>query len=570
MTDSPAKAPASTSRAEFQLKWEHPDDQKLFWTQDPMHFPDALSPLTATFEPPSFDKGAWKAFEELSMPVRMRARAFDGYLYNAAQPASSDPAELERLGRLSQEHARAAVMSIEHDWNDRYLPELKSDVAAFRAFDYANATKSALADHIDWVVARRIRHWYLHFLIVFPGFVSVNAFTDVYKQIFNTTDEFEPHVLLQGLPNRTVEGGHALWRLSRLAAKSPAVREALTRTEPDDVFGRLQNTPEGREFAAAFRAYLDEFGWRGDSWNMDDRTWVEYPKRPLATLRGYLLQPDDASPELMHATLVTKREAAIAEARVKLAGTSAEQRGQFEGMLRAAQLGNVLHEDHNYYIDQMLQHLSRRAFMEVGRRLVAQGRITTEEDVLYLTVPELQGAIHSSDTGDLRGLIDARRQDHERQRSIVPPRTLGTPPPADAGPNALEAGLVKFFGGRVEQSTEPTQIRGNAGSRGKISGTARVAMTLEQAADLQPGEILVCPTTAPSWTPLFATAAAVVTDTGGILSHCAVVAREFGIPAVVGTHAATSRIKTGQHITVDGSRGIVTIESASPSASPLR
>ena len=96
---------------------------------------------------------------------------------------------------------------------------------------------------------------------------------------------------------------------------------------------------------------------------------------------------------------------------------------------------------------------------------------------------------------------------------------------------------------------------------GKVTGLARVALTLEAAGALQPGEILVCPTTAPAWTPLFATAAAVVTDTGGILNHCAVVAREFGIPAVVGTQVGTATIRTGQRITVDGSTGTVTLES---------
>jgi phosphoenolpyruvate synthase/pyruvate phosphate dikinase len=103
-------------------------------------------------------------------------------------------------------------------------------------------------------------------------------------------------------------------------------------------------------------------------------------------------------------------------------------------------------------------------------------------------------------------------------------------------------------------------IKGNAGSRGIVTGLARVALTLTEAAALQPGEILVCPTTAPPWTPMFATAAAIVTDTGGILSHCAVVAREYGIPAVVGTGVATSRIRTGQRITVDGAAGTVVLE----------
>jgi rifampicin phosphotransferase len=564
MPDSQTPASTQTQRVGPQIEWELPEDARLFWTIDKMHFGDALSPLTGTFEIPAFDVGVGKAFEQLGMPVRMRAKVFNDYQYNAMQPVSFDPAEMERLGHLSEERVRSAMMGLERDWNERYLPELKSDVAVFRAFDYAGATNGSLADHVDWVVARRIRHWHLHFLIVIPQFISINAFTQVYSQMFNSANEFEPLVLLQGLTNRTVEGGHALWRVSRLASRSPEVREALTQTEPEAVFARLRNTTEGRGFTDVFREYLDEFGWRGDSWNMDDRTWVDYPKRPLATLRGYLAQPDEASPELKHQSLIAKRETAIAHARAKLVGASDEQRGQFEGMLHAAQLGNVLHEDHNYYIDQMLQHLSRRAFVAAGQRLVDRNRITTAEDVLYLTVPELKAAIHSSDTGDLRDLVDERRKRLDRQRSVEPPHALGTPPPPPQPgeqPNPLMAGLMRFFGGPVEQSTDKTQIRGNAGSRGKVTGIARVATSLEQAAELSPGEILVCTTTSPPWTPLFATAAAVVTDTGGILSHCAVVAREFGIPAVVGTHVGTSRIKTGQRLTVDGSRGIVTIES---------
>ena len=147
---------------------------------------------------------------------------------------------------------------------------------------------------------------------------------------------------------------------------------------------------------------------------------------------------------------------------------------------------------------------------------------------------------------------------------MTPPPVIGTPPPpqAPAGePSPLEAGLAGFVGLPPAAARHSREIRGNAGSRGKVTGPARVALTLEEAGALQPGEILVCPTTAPAWTPLFATAAAVVTDTGGILSHCAVVAREYGIPAVVGTQVGTATIRTGQRITVDGSTGTVTLES---------
>jgi pyruvate,water dikinase len=395
-----------------------------------------------------------------------------------------------------------------------------------------------------------------------PVFPVAILFADAYKEITGSSDEMAPHVLLQGFPTRTVDAGHALWRLSREARRHPDVAEALAAEKPDDVFSRLAATPEGREFAEALRAYLDEFGWRGDSWIIDDRTWVDYPRTPLATLRGYLAKPDDESPIEEHARLAAERERAVAQVREKLAGASAEARGQFEGLLRAAQLVAEVQEDHNFYIDQMLQHLARRAFVEAGRRMVARGQIDDAEDVLYLTTDELREQASRAGAEDLRARIGERRLSLARWRMVSPPPAIGTPPPpppADYQPNPVERGMMGFLGGPPKAGTA-TEIRGNAGSRGKVSGIARVAMTLSEATSLQPGEILVCPTTAPPWTPLFATAAAVVTDTGGILSHCAVVAREFGIPAVVGTGVGTQRIRTGQRVTVDGSAGVVSLE----------
>lgn len=121
--------------------------------------------------------------------------------------------------------------------------------------------------------------------------------------------------------------------------------------------------------------------------------------------------------------------------------------------------------------------------------------------------------------------------------------------------------LAAFFGWGPSRVPESGRVFGMSGSRGVISGPARVARTLDEARAVRPGEILVAVTTMPPWTPLFGVAAAVVTETGGPLSHCAVVAREYGIPAVVGASGATAAIRTGQRVTVDGGSGVVTIES---------
>jgi phosphoenolpyruvate synthase/pyruvate phosphate dikinase len=119
--------------------------------------------------------------------------------------------------------------------------------------------------------------------------------------------------------------------------------------------------------------------------------------------------------------------------------------------------------------------------------------------------------------------------------------------------------MSKFFGGPPPVSDDPDVLFGAAGSPGVVRGPARVIRDIADAARLQPGDIMVTATTAPPWTPLFATAAAVVTDTGGVLSHCAVVAREYRIPAVVGTGFGTQAIADGQIVEVDGERGVVRI-----------
>jgi pyruvate,water dikinase len=139
---------------------------------------------------------------------------------------------------------------------------------------------------------------------------------------------------------------------------------------------------------------------------------------------------------------------------------------------------------------------------------------------------------------------------------MKPPPALGTRPPVEED-NPM---VSKFFGAPPPENPDPRIINGNAASAGKVTATARVILTLDDADRLRPGEILVCPATMPPWTPLFAVAAGVVTDHGGVLSHTAIVAREYQIPAVVGTKVATTLISDGQTITVDGTAGTVKLE----------
>jgi pyruvate,water dikinase len=188
--------------------------------------------------------------------------------------------------------------------------------------------------------------------------------------------------------------------------------------------------------------------------------------------------------------------------------------------------------------------------MRVAGRLVAADVIDAPDDVLFLTRGEIPGLLRRPE--DRREVVARRRAEHERQAATPPPRTLGKP----SEPPTAGEGADRFDGARFE-ADGPDELRGTGASAGTVRGTARLVLGQEAFATVQPGDIIVCPSSNPSWVPLFAIAGGLITNTGGVLSHAAVVAREFALPAVVGTGDATSRIADGRLVELDGSSGIV-------------
>jgi phosphohistidine swiveling domain-containing protein len=204
----------------------------------------------------------------------------------------------------------------------------------------------------------------------------------------------------------------------------------------------------------------------------------------------------------------------------------------------------------------------RRLLLEFGGRLAAGGAIDAPEDVLFLWLDELKAAAKDTDRARKQDVVAARKAEMAHFSDIKPPTVLGTvplmPPPTD---EPILRGMMKTTGETPipTNGEKPDVLRGHAGSPGTVRGPAKVVRTLAEAAKLKLGDILVAESTAPPWTPLFVTATAVVTDMGGVLSHGAVVAREYRIPAVVGTGNATETLQDGQMIEVDGNAGTVRI-----------
>ena len=225
------------------------------------------------------------------------------------------------------------------------------------------------------------------------------------------------------------------------------------------------------------------------------------------------------------------------------------ERDEFERLLATALAAHPLTEDHAFWLDQQGMAALRRVCAEFGRRMVETGSLDHAADIAYLTLDELL-LWGFGMAQPLRPLVAERRAVHAAQRQLAPPDFLGQPPEP--------AGWIDRYGGpATAQESGPDEVRGVGASAGVVRGTARVVRTLDEAQALRKGEILVCIATEPNWTPLFGVAAGLVTDIGGSLSHAAVVAREYRLPAVVGTRKATAAIVNGQPIEVDGAQGIV-------------
>jgi phosphohistidine swiveling domain-containing protein len=537
-----------------------PSDAQHFWQQDKMHFPEPLAPMESAMLERSLGQGFGYGARSYNAPIKaVEIRTINGYQYQSMIMVTGTPEEMAAQGALAEQTVRAAIGRLEDLWTQDILPEVRSHLGFWDAFDLAGATRAALRAHVAETWQRLARIWELHFVMVLPAYLAISEFDEMYRGLFPDAGPLDAYRLLEGLPNLTVEVGQAMWRLSRRAVATPEVREVFATRSSADVPAALYATRAGRAFLAELEAYVDTYGRRADKWTLLAPSWTEDPAPVIERLRDFVRRTEIDEPAVVTAAAAAARDQAIAAAREQLAGYPAAVVGQFEGLMQAAQAGTVISEDHNFWIDNMSIHHLRAVLLEAGRRLVDDGALTVATDVMMLTPEELEDAL-GQPGADLRELVSDRTDRMAAQAQITPPPVLGTlpagPPPTD---DPFGRFAMKFNGMPPMEQTPADEVHGSSGSAGKVRGTARIISSISAAGRLQPGDILVAETTAPPWTPLFATVAAVVTDTGGVLSHCAVVAREYGIPAVVGTQTATAVIKDGDTIEVDGDAGIVRI-----------
>ncbi|MEX1253895.1 MAG: PEP-utilizing enzyme [Dehalococcoidia bacterium] len=516
---------------DFPVTWDDPADAETCWRHDREHLPFAVPPLHFDVNLCPFLEGFgfWNArpkYANYYMFFPMGAPSGSG------GSSGPPPASVESL----REAARR--------WHEEIVPEVVGYVDHYRTTDFDALSSEALASEVERLREVRHRSGELHTLAIMPGYTGMTFLIETYKELTGG-DDLSALRLVQGYGNKSVEAGEGLWRLARLAETMPAVAGRLASVDGDSAMqclADLEADPAAAPFLEAFRAYLDEFGWRDD---FSAPTWAERPTVPLTMLRAYIEAKDYDHPAEQR-RLAEERETALAETLAKL---SPDDRKRLEDAQSAARGVAILSEDHNYYIDQRLQTMPRRLVLAAGRRLMSQGALADPNDVFHLHAAEITGSLRGNGAA-LSETAPRRKEELAYWRGITPPSYIGAPPPV---------GLDSGHSSTPREPERKGDLRGLGASSGVVRGPARIVPTLADSHRLRPGDILVTSVTQPPWTPLFAIARAVVTEVGGVLGHTAIVAREYGIPAVLAVPDAMRRLQDGALIEVDGAAGVVRV-----------
>ena len=545
-----------------------------FWQREASHFPLPLTPLSRrvhrqtdwirtacaemgfVFDTVAFqDIGGWRYTRVVPIVDR-----------GGPPPPSWLMPLLFRVLPPMRRRAATAVAAVRSDlpaqlverWYTEWRPGLGARAAALDAVELITLTDEDLSWHLDAAIALTDDGGQIHLRLHIALAVILGEFADTCRELLGWGD-VQTFELLSGGSTASTEPARALTALAGLLLRSPAFQRRLDAME--QLKAVLAADPE---FAAAFAEYLSRYGNRCLTYDLGDPTLAERPEIVLSLLRGQL----DADPAGSEAA-ADRAERTAAQARELLTGRAPGDRERFERALARAARAYPVREDNEHGTVSVPLALVRRVALEVGRRLADSGQLAAAIDVVFLEASEVSAALQ--DGADRRAIV--RRRKGERAWILAhpgpaaygkdpgpPPGLTGLPTEARQVNEAFLWAVDRIFAPTTQVGEKPGHVTGIAASPGTCRGPARVIKDESEFHKLRGGDVLVCPVTSPVWSVLFPNIAGLVTDSGGALSHPAIIAREFGIPAVVATRNATAVLRDGQTVVVDGTAGTVRIE----------
>jgi pyruvate,water dikinase len=574
----------------YYMQFSKDDDQR-FWFYNSMHFPEPMCAFdSVTGEAAYCALGAANTRVHcLPTTKGIDERYINGRVYIGGVGVT-DPAEIKER---TDEFMQRAFYYYENwetlyaQWKDKMrrliedaqlLP--RPTLPKYEPLENVRAGKGIASNHALLDIYQKtlegyFRMWHHHFEFLLLGYGAYLTFFGFCKKAFPEISDQSIARMVAGMEAEIFRPDEELRRLARCAVQLGIEAPFQDGVKAEQILQTLRGMgPTGA-------AWLKELETSRHPWfnvNVGDgfyhyhRSWNDDLSLPFSALPNYIRQiKQGVNLDRPTAQLIEERAELIAEYRALLE-TDAD-RASFDQMIHLAHRVFPYVEGHKFYCEHWYTNLFFNKIREFGELLAGHGFFARADDVFQLTHFELEAAIIDLMQSWSAG-SPPRGPNHwppivaERRAAIAAWAKHDMPPALGPVPDIIDDPAIVMLWGITRESLDvwlkddegdSKELKGFAASRGVVEGPARVVKSVEEIARLQDGDILVCQVTNPTWSPIFRKIAAAVSDIGGSMSHAAIVAREYGLPAVVGTGTATRRIRDGQRIRVDGGRGIVTL-----------
>ena len=560
-----------------------------FWFHDGVHWPEALTPWDTTFLEYAIASLSQYNTRHYMIPPAYGVdyRILNGYVYLSPVPAPADEIEarvplfLDRAGfyfgnwdRLYADWLVKIRDLVQQMTELRFepLPAMEDEEVVTSGAGKGSGNDLLAAYHR--LLDLGLTLWQYHFEFLNLGYAAYLDFFGFCKAAFPSIPDLAIAKMVAGVDVDLFRPDDELKKLARLAVSS-GIDDRFTAGGVPEVWEKLEADDVGRSWIVEWEKAAEPwFNFStGSGFYHSDRIWIENVEVPLGYIADYIVKvKEGADLDRPVAALHAERDRVVSEYRELL--DSDDDRAAFDAKLGLSRTVFPYVENHNFYVEHWAHSVLWRKMRDLGGVLQAGGFVVDVDDVFMLRRNELSDVLWdlysawavgapARGPGYWPGEIERRRTIHRALQEWSAPPALGIPPEVVTEPfTVMLWGITSDSvaawlnaGGDNEEGV----LSGFAASPGLVEGPARVISSADQIGEIEDGEILVAPLTAPSWAPVFGKIKATVTDVGGMMSHAAIVCREYGLPAVTGTAFGTKTITTGQMLRVDGNTGTVTL-----------
>ena len=573
-------------------------EKRQFWFQDKIHAPEPMPPLDLIFQE------AWQiALSQYTTrvfcipPAQGIAQRMVGcYMYICA----IEPPPEEVIGEKAVLFEKRVFYVFKHydELWDKWLTKLKALGEEMKAVEVPEELPKYVPEdqvlpapkgyYVSYdvveafskLVNQMFKGWQYHFEMLNLTYLAYLMFGDVSRKLFPGISESAIGKMVAGAYVAMFRPEEELCQLSRLAVSFRGVADILKSGRPArEKISELEKIPDGRHWLEEFDKVKDPWFYVscGSGWLHHEGSWLTNPDIPYSYIKSYVERLEKGEKiERSLEKIDKERDKIVTKYRDLIKND--EDRKSFEDAYKTVRTIYKYAEDHLFWVEHWFHTIWFDKIRAFGRLLVNNGMLNEVDDIFMFSRYEIPELLTELVTGwalgvniPLRGPFykakaEKRKKVLDAARKWAPTPALGVPPEVVAEPFTImlwgvTTDKVKEWlkGVSATKPEDVSEIKGFAASAGVVEGKARVLKLLGDIATIQTGDILVCPSTNPSWSPVFTQIKATVTDIGGLTSHAAIVCREYGVPSVTGTGIATSVIKTGDIIRVDGDTGVVAI-----------